>query len=365
VRERGGDGLPDPLLRRESVAREVDMHGSGVVMVGQMQVRWVVREQRAHRLRWCGVDDLLQRFTYQRRQVLKFPGGRPLDVMLGEHLPCLGAQFVGVPSVRQFHREARHVPDVVDVIHLTTYLKIHNVGAMVANDPYIPPAAARRLHRAGEWDTALALLAGRPDEDVAELRAQILVDRHWWRLDDPSPAQAAVDVLDTASPQALFLGAQLAYTRILFRLDPLADDAQTAGAGFQAATHDKSLRAWGTFWLGVVADNVHHDPVAAGARYAEALELCRQEGDLLLESYVVRHFGGQAIERDRAQGEMLLRRSLHLRSALGARPQVAAAQAALAGELPDGPEREMLLEAAAATADELGLTWLSDALSDR
>jgi len=236
---------------------------------------------------------------------------------------------------------------------------------MVANDPYILLAAARRLHRAGEWDTALALLASQPDADVAELRAQILVDRHWWRLDDPSLAQAAIDVLDTASPLALYLGAQLAYTRILFRRDPLADDAQTAGTGFHAATHDKSLRGWATFWLGVVADNVHHDPVAAQARYAEALDLCRKEGDLLLESYVVRHLGGQAIERDHSQGEILLRRSLHLRSALGVRPQVAAAQATLAGELPEGPEREMLLEAAAATADELGLTWLLDALSDR
>lgn len=92
-------------------------------------------------------------------------------------------------------------------------------------------------------------------------------------------------------------------------------------------------------------------------------ELCRND-DLLLESYVVRHLGGHAIERDRSEGEMLLRRSLHLRAALGARPQTAAAQVTLASQLPEGPEREMLREAARATTKELGLTWLKDALSD-
>ncbi|WP_042363815.1 hypothetical protein [Streptacidiphilus neutrinimicus] len=54
----------------------------------------------------------------------------------------------------------------------------------------------------------------------------------------------------------------------------------------------------------------------------------------------------------------LLRRSLHLRAALGARPQVAAAQMSLWQELPEGPERELLREGALSTAQELGLTWM-------
>jgi hypothetical protein len=70
------------------------------------------------------------------------------------------------------------------------------------------------------------------------------------------------------------------------------------------------------------------------------------------------------MEHDRSEGEMLLRRSLHLRSALGTRPQVAAAQATLAGELPEGPERTILREAAGASADELGLTWVKGALAN-
>lgn len=236
---------------------------------------------------------------------------------------------------------------------------------MLTNGPYSLLAAARRLHIAGAWDVALALLVDQPDADVAELRAQILVDRYWWRLDDPAPTLAALDALEPASLQAVYLRAQLAYLRILFGRDPLPDDARTATTGFRTAAHDECLRGWGAFWLGVLADNVHDDAVTAQTRYNEALDLCRKNGDLLLESYVVRHLGGHAIERDHSEGEMLLRRSLHLRSALGARPQVAAAQVTLAGELSESREREMLREAARATADDLGLTWLKRALSDR
>jgi hypothetical protein len=224
-------------------------------------------------------------------------------------------------------------------------------------------AAVRRLHRVGAWDTALALLDGEPGQDAARLRAEILVDRHWWRLDDPAAAEAAVGALDAATVGPRYLSAQLAYTRILFGRDPRPGDEQVAEAGFHAAAHDESLRGWGSFWLGVLADRVHGHPVAAKARYDEALQLSRGARDLLLESYAVRHLGGQAIEHDRFEGEMLLRRSLYLRSALGARPQVAAAQVTLAGELSDGPERDMLRETAGATADELGLTWLQGALA--
>ena len=55
----------------------------------------------------------------------------------------------------------------------------------------------------------------------------------------------------------------------------------------------------------------------------------------------------------------MLRRSLHLRAALGARPWTLAAQATLAAELPEGdPERAELTEIYLAGAEELRIAWL-------
>jgi hypothetical protein len=250
---------------------------------------------------------------------------------------------------------------------------------MVTNDPYIAvpggPAAhagltarvVNRLHLDGEWDGALALLddadSGAKDGGTAAKRATIVVDRYWWRLGDPAPAERAVAGLGDPVLRG-YLAAQLAYTRILFKLGPRPADEQVMHAGLQEAARDETLRAWATFWQGVVADNVHDDPDTAGQRYAEALALCRDGDDLLLESYVVRHQGAHLIESDRPAGEMLLRLSLSLRSALGARPQTAAAQTTLAHELPPGEERDMLIRAARSTASELGLTWLTRQLDE-
>jgi hypothetical protein len=224
-----------------------------------------------------------------------------------------------------------------------------------------------RLHLDGEWDAALALLDGTPgdgqDPGPAATRAAILVDRYWWRLDDPAPAQRAVDTLQDPVLRG-YLAAQLAYTRILFALGPRPDDEQVMIAGLRAAAGDGTWRAWATFWLGAVADNVHGDPDTARQRYAEALVLGRDRGDLLLESYVVRHQGDHLIDSDRPAGEMLLRRSLYLRSALGARPQTAAAQALLAHRLPPGQERDMLVQAARPVAAELRLSWLARQLAE-
>ncbi|MEU0965964.1 hypothetical protein ABZ357_11250 [Streptomyces sp. NPDC005917] len=221
------------------------------------------------------------------------------------------------------------------------------------------PALARMLHRAGRWDEALALL---PAEAPAE-RAEILVDRFWWRLEGAAAAEEAVGALLPSDPVfAGFLGAQVRYARLLFGLDPLPEDRRRAREDFAAAAADARLAGWATFWLGVLADNVDQDPATAVPAYQRAQKHALEQGDTLLESYTARHLGGHLLEQDREQGIAGLRRSYHLRAALGARPQTAAAALTLAGELPPGSEADQLREAATLTARELRLTWLLHAL---
>jgi tetratricopeptide (TPR) repeat protein len=224
-------------------------------------------------------------------------------------------------------------------------------------------AIARRLAGAGEWEAALKLLSepaasGRPETDRLSLIAEIQVDLHWWRMDDPVQAAIAVRRLDPKSAPSQYLRARMAYQRILFDDDPRADDLKTATSGFTFASGDHQLRHWGTFYLGLLADNVLGEPLQALHCYHQAYDGCRNNADVLLESYVVRQLGGQIKAQDTAQAEMLLRRSLHLRSTLGVRPLVAASQLTLADVLADGPERNTLLAAARITVNELNLTWL-------
>jgi hypothetical protein len=256
-------------------------------------------------------------------------------------------------------------------------------------------AAARQLQRIGSWDLALDLLEDEPpDAAVAALRAATLVDRHWWRLDQAEQAEAAVATLaaDGADPAlSALLRGQLLYTRVLFAEGPEPGDdtraeaafaeaaaapaggggagdggaggggpaagetatgraaagrAAAGGAAAGPAEANPDVRAWATFWLGVLAENLRHDQPAATARYAEALPLAREQGDRLLESYVVRHQGFHLLAEQPAEGLALLRRSLYLRAGLGARPQVAAAEALLADALPPGDEPDTLRDAA-------------------
>src|SRR5215469_5563325 len=94
------------------------------------------------------------------------------------------------------------------------------------------PDLARALQRAGRWDEALAML---PAGETAA-RAEILADRFWWQLTDGAQAEAAVGELASDDPVlAGFYGAQLAYTRMLFQLDPRAGDLGQARDGFTAA----------------------------------------------------------------------------------------------------------------------------------
>jgi len=221
---------------------------------------------------------------------------------------------------------------------------------------------ALRLMRCGLWDEGLALLPS----DATALRAELLTDRFWWRLDGQAEAEQAVASLHGQDGLlAAFLDSQLAYTRLLFDRSPRPDDLARAREGFDSAARDPRLAGWGLFWRGVTADLLEKDEAAAAGLFAQALAAALRDADPLLESYALRHQGGHAVESgaDRETGLDLLRRSYHLRAALGARPQTAAAAVTLAEVLPpESTERGHLLHAAAATARELNLTWLKSAL---
>lgn len=215
-------------------------------------------------------------------------------------------------------------------------------------------APARYLQHAGQWSAALALAPA----DAATLRADILVEQHMFQLTPPGEAIAAVQALPGSALATLLL-ALLKYWRQLFKLDgdPIAEDPV---ALFAEAAADPALAGWGAFHHAISIENLRDDGVTSAAGYQRALELAGD--DPFLESYVLRHQGDQLINRhgQREAGIALLRRSLYLRAAHGARPQVAAAQYQLAGELPPGPEADDLRDIARRTARELGIPWLQN-----
>ncbi|KUN74476.1 hypothetical protein AQJ46_02755 [Streptomyces canus] len=222
---------------------------------------------------------------------------------------------------------------------------------MLSDDTYV----ARRLQLLGEWDAALAALD--PDAEP-ELRAEIAVDRWFFRVEGHEEAEKAVAALDPASPTAHLLTARLAYSRLLFRRDPRADDRAVAEAGYRAAAEsgDEKLRGWAEYHWAVLLDNIDEDPAGAVPRYETALEIATKSGDGYFESYIIRHL---APHKEPAERIAMLRRSLHLRAALGARPQTIAAQALLADNLPeDDPERAELMQVFRPGAEELRIGWL-------
>ncbi|WP_037684370.1 hypothetical protein [Streptomyces griseus] len=222
---------------------------------------------------------------------------------------------------------------------------------MISNDAYM----ASRLHLLGEWDAALAVLG--PDA-APELRAEIAVDRWFFRMQNHAEAEKAVAALDPASPIAQLLAGRLAYSRLLFRRDTRADDRAAAETAYRTAAEDgdEILRAWAEYHWAVLLDNIDEDAAGALPRYETALEAATKLGDGLFESYIIRHL---APHKEPAERMAMLRRSLYLRAALGARPQTIAAQALLAEYLPEGdPERAELLRIFRPGAEELHIAWL-------
>jgi hypothetical protein len=223
------------------------------------------------------------------------------------------------------------------------------------------PDVVRYLQLAGRWDLAVAAVA----PDAVDRRAELLVDRQLWRMDAAVEAAGAVAEVAAAGRVALagLLDGQLRYWRMLHTPGRPADELDQARRSLTAATRDPALAGWAAFWLGVLAENIGRDRGEAAVRYAEAA--AAGGGDRLLGSYVDRHQGfHRYLDGALDEALLLLRRSLYGRAALGAVPQVAAAQAALADALAevDSPsavqEREVLLSSARVVADELGLTWL-------
>lgn len=222
---------------------------------------------------------------------------------------------------------------------------------MVTDDAYM----ARRLHLLGEWDAALAALD--PDADP-ELRAEIAVDRWFFRIEGHDEAEKAVAALDPASPARHLFTGRLAYSRLLFRRDARADDRAVAEASYRTAveTGDEKTRAWAEYHWAVLLDNIDEDPAGALPLYETALEVATKYGDGYFESYIIRHL---APHKEPAERMAMLRRSLHLRAALGARPQTIASQALLADNLPeDDPERAELIRVFSPGAEELRIGWL-------
>ncbi|WP_432942530.1 hypothetical protein ACQPXM_36395 [Kribbella sp. CA-253562] len=222
---------------------------------------------------------------------------------------------------------------------------------MLADATYV----ARRLFLLGEWDAALDVLG--PDRDP-ELRAEIAVDRWFFRIEGHEEAGKAVAALDPDSWTAHLLTGRLAYSRLQFQRDPRPDDRAVAEAHYLAAVEcgDELQRGWAEYHWGVLLDNVDDDAAGALARYETALEIATKFGDGFFESYIIRHL---AHFKEPTERIALLRRSLHLRAALGARPQTIAAQAVLAEDLPENdPDRAELIRTFRPGAEELRIGWL-------
>src|ERR1041384_504115 len=123
---------------------------------------------------------------------------------------------------------------------------------MIADDAYI----ARRLHAAGEWDAALAVLG--PDGDP-ELRAEIAMERWFFRIEGHDEAEKAIGALDPDTYTAHLLTGRMAYSRLLFDRAPRPDDRAASEAGYHAAISlapDDTRRAWAEFHLAVLFDNI-------------------------------------------------------------------------------------------------------------
>jgi hypothetical protein len=132
-------------------------------------------------------------------------------------------------------------------------------------------ACARHLQRGGQWDLALDLIGDAGDGAAGLTRAEVLVDRHAWRLDPSAEAMDAVHAVERDYPvHAAFLLAQLAYWQAAFGLGGTPIQADVVAA-FDALTSETVLFPWPAFYQSVALQYLREDTDAAGKGFALVL----------------------------------------------------------------------------------------------
>lgn len=214
-------------------------------------------------------------------------------------------------------------------------------------NPILTAATALRL--AGQWETAVALLAATEAASAADRLelamavAETEVDASLWHEGaEPEGALDRAAALLDSEPGGADLAASawvLDYLRMR-RSYHAALHARDTGAGaklddwaerLRAAAPDARRAGWAAFFGGVIADNLQSEPSTAYQRYTFAREAAETSGDELLESYALRHLGDHAhTAGDLQQARAAWERSTSLRERLGFVPGAVAQRLALA-----------------------------------
>ncbi|MGW2516993.1 hypothetical protein ACWC09_08165 [Streptomyces sp. NPDC001617] len=171
-------------------------------------------------------------------------------------------------------------------------------------------AAARELSLAGRWDRALRLLdattctAPGDRARLALAAAEVALQSDWFGGTELTAVRA--ERAEKESPGADwdldFVRLRHGYLQLLhvegtFRPGPEGKDPE-ALTGIRRSAHDlregapdEVRRGWASMYLGLIADNLLAEPVAAPAHYEAALRAGEAGGDDLLVREALRHLG--------------------------------------------------------------------------
>ncbi|WP_441246738.1 hypothetical protein [Kitasatospora sp. McL0602] len=231
-----------------------------------------------------------------------------------------------------------------------------------------------RLRSRGCWQEAAELLRPSAARDpVAALgRAELLIEqclftaRHWKEAEEALRlAEAEVATTGQRAAASCARGF-LAYVASVLGPRDRLDEAQAAlGRTSALLPPDAPGRPLLDFRRGLVAENLLHDPTAAGMAYRRAHEGAAETGDGLLSSYTWRHLATLALAAgDVERAREGFHASLRLREELGFTVGVAPALAALA-DVSEPQEAARLRAEAARLVHALGgvPVWLARGLS--